>query len=660
MKATGKVVIVLLNTLIILINSCSNSTPVLPPSLSLIQGDINGVVITSDNNRLVIYGDPKNNLNDIDLVLFTHARRDVTWAGESLVMKGAKAIAPTAELAYFTQTDSVWNSFKENQFHNYSQKSTRVPINNFDVYQSVKGGDTIHWQDLKIRVIDSRGYTEGAISYFLHIDDMDIAFVGDLIYGDGQIMDIYSMQDEIAELNVWGYHGYAARMADLIHSLKKISELKPDIIIPAHGPIITDPELAINMLIHRLQLLYRNYLSINSLKWYTSQGWGNNKEVHSQIASRVLSQEMTVDWMTPAETGINPSWLIHTVNSKLILSEDGSGFLVDCGTQKVFDDLMNLEDKFSCTGIEGIFITHYHDDHTNFINQIQEKYNCPVYAMQELKDILNHPNAYKLPAMTTQAIDSLTIVAEASSISWKEFTFTFYYMPGQTIYHNAMLVEHENGEKIFLIGDSFSPTGLDDYCLQNRNFIQPGMGYMYCLNLLKKMPENYWLVNNHIEPPFKFTHKQLDFMMDNLVERKALLQDLFPWDDPNYGIDERWARIYPYSQEIEVGKSAIFSVIITNHSDYIQEYTIHPQSGSLNSYPDEIVIKVNPKEEANANFTLEIPVDISIGNFVITADIAFSDWNLHEWCESILEIQPKIDTLADKIVEKEYDPNFNI
>ena len=564
----------LLFTIYVLIHGCSGPTSKISPNLSLIRGDINGAVIKAGRNRLVVYGDPTDHLSSADMVLFTHARRDVVWAGKNLVRNGAKAIVPSSESGLFTRVDSFWNDFSGSRYHDYNQQSTRWLTEPLNVYRSVRGGDSFQWHGIPVRVIDSKGYTRGAVSYLVHLDGMEIAFVGDLIYGDGQIMDIYSLQDHIKELNVRGYHGYAARIADLIKSLEEIAELKPDILIPARGPIIEDPAEAIAKLVKRLRQLYNNYLSVNAYRWYTGQ------EIHDKMAARVLPPDMPVDWMPLAETGENPTWLIHHGNSKLIISEDGAGFLIDCGSKGVFNNMMKVQDNFPCSNIEGMFITHYHDDHTDYVNGIREQYNCPVYVTPEMEDILRQPQAYRLPAMTSKPIEGLVIVPDASSMTWKEFTFTFYYLPGQTIYHDAMLVEKKDGEKIFLAGDSFSPSGLDDYCLLNRNFIRTGTGYLYCLDVLRNLPGNCRIVNQHIEPPFKFTSGQLDFMTQKLHERKSLMREIFPWDDPNYGIDERWARIYPYGQAIQPGKSSKVSVVIFNHSDRTHEYTIRPVPGT--------------------------------------------------------------------------------
>ena len=621
-------------------NTKTNKTDI-TDNLCVIQGDINGAVITSGNQKLVIYGNPGNSVPEADLVLFTHARRDVVWAGRNLVKKGAKAVVPAKEKGYFNNPDSVWAAFAKSQFHDCRQKQSCVPVQPIPVFRGVTGGDTILWNDIQIKVIDSRGYTEGAVSYLIHIDDIDVAFVGDLIYGDGKIMDIYSLQDEIPEMDVWGYHGFAARIADLIKSLERVANMKPDILVPVRGAVIYNPDVAINNLIRRLRLVYKNYLSVNSFRWYKSLGWGNPDDGSVNLASRVLSSDMVVDWMPFAETGKNPAWLIHHVNSKLIVSEDGTGFLVDCGMKKAFDDFMNLQENFSCSAIEGIFISHYHDDHTNHINKIREKYNCPAYITKELQDVLNVPSAYHLPAMTSEKISDLTIIGEGESINWKEFTFTFYYFPGQTIYHDAILVKNnKTGEKIFIAGDSFSPTGIDDYCLQNRNLLGEDLGYLYCIDFLKNLPDDCWLVNNHIKPKFRFSKEQLRFMKENLIARQTLLQDLFPWDNENYGIDGEWARFYPYSQVVEQGQNSIeFSVIIYNHSVKEQEFIIHPDTGEMTCSPDKLTILVPPGEEGSAVFKLNIPNGLAAGTKVITAGVSNGKINLHKWCESIIKIK---------------------
>jgi hypothetical protein len=224
---------------------------------------------------------------------------------------------------------------------------------------------------------------------------------------------------------------------------------------------------------------------------------------------------------------------------------------------------------------------------------------------------------------------------------WKEFTLTFHYFPGQTLYHDALLVQKDGGEKIFFIGDSFTPSGIDDYCLQNRNFLHQGMGYFYCLDFLRKMPPDYLLINQHVVEPFRFNVDQLEYMTRVLGERKEVSAHLFPWDEPDYGLDEYWARIYPYGQKVRAGQSVEIAVKILNHSSSPQVYTVSPNvPEGFRSEPKSASVRIKPRNEAEVRFKVTVPNQVSRNFYVVTSDIKFGKWDLRHWCESIIEVRP--------------------
>ena len=229
---------------------------------------------------------------------------------------------------------------------------------------------------------------------------------------------------------------------------------------------------------------------------------------------------------------------------------------------------------------------------------------------------------------------------EAHKMRWKEFTFTFYDFPGQTIYHYALLVEKENAEKIFFIGDSFTPSGIDDYCLLNRNLFHKNTGYLYCLNMLKKIPPGTLLINQHVVEPFSFSDRQIDHMVATLTERKALLTELFPWNDANYGIDERWIRFYPYGQKTKASQTVKISLKILNHSDASGMFSV-----SLN-LPVEFVaertaasVTIPPQTEGQIDFSILIGASVEPGTYILTADVQLNQWNLQHWTEAIIEVE---------------------
>ena len=242
-----------------------------------------------------------------------------------------------------------------------------------------------------------------------------------------------------------------------------------------------------------------------------------------------------------------------------------------------------------------------------------------------------------MPCLTSQGVPNLIAVTDGNKIQWKEFDLTFYYFPGQTLYHDALLVEKDNGEKIFFIGDSFTPSGVDDYCLQNRNLLHKGMGYLYCLEFLHKMAPDYLLINQHVVEPFRYSREQIEHMMEKLEQRKRILAKLFPWDEPNYGIDERWARIYPYGQKIRPGQKAEISVKVFNHSNSSHTYTVGlnvPKGFRLK--PERASINIKSGKEGEARFEITVPKSISEKVYVVTSDIKFDKWDLRHWSEAIL------------------------
>ncbi|RJP32139.1 MAG: MBL fold metallo-hydrolase [Candidatus Omnitrophota bacterium] len=614
-----------------------SNTQTVTPHLTVIAGPINGALLQKNGKILAVYGDPRDPAINADMVLFTHYRRDVAWAGVKLARNGAQAVVPKNEESFFSGVSQFWSEFSVKRFHDYYQQTTKILTQPIPITKTVEDGETWMWEGIPIHVLATPGYTRDAVTYILDIDEKKIAFTGDLIYGDGKILDWYSLQDAIPEAKIGGYHGYAARTAQLIDSLKKVAEQNPDLLIPARGPIIRNVQQSIARLIDRLQKAYENYLSIDALRWYF-------KDEHIQKkAERVLGPSTRINWMSFAET-VNenlPPWIIPITNSRLILAQDGSGFLVDCGGKRIIDELIKMRIEGTLQSLDGLFITHYHDDHTDQVMPLVQEFNCPVYTIRELQDVLENPAAYRLPCLTQNPIPDLKIMEEGALFKWKEFKLTFSYHPGQTILHGALLVEKENSESIFFIGDSFTPSGIDDYCLQNRNLLHPNHGYFYCLNALRKMEPNYLLINQHVDPTFRFSRDQIDHMINVLNRRIELLRDLFPFDDPNYGLDEGWARFYPYWQTVKAGESFDLTLRIFNHSPC--ERTFQTALNFPEGWKEkngEINVVIPSIHEAEAQYhNITTPKNTKPGIYVITADIQSADWDLREWTETIITIE---------------------
>ena len=192
------------------------------PHLSVVSGPVNGVLLERDGKTIAIYGDPRPKPARVSTVFFTHHRRDVVWAGRALVAQGAQAVAPEAEKDKFTGVAEFWEPLPHGAL-----PRLREPIQPHSCRASPANPHRARRRHRGRR----RGYRYARIyagrRVLPHqIDGKRIACTGDLIYGDGRILDLYSLQDAIPQPKEDGYHGYAARAGDVVASLRKNRRLE--------------------------------------------------------------------------------------------------------------------------------------------------------------------------------------------------------------------------------------------------------------------------------------------------------------------------------------------------------------------------------------------------------------------------------------------------
>jgi glyoxylase-like metal-dependent hydrolase (beta-lactamase superfamily II) len=600
----------------------------LTKSCKVFLGPVNAALITHNGKQLSVY----QGGNPMEMLLLTHHRRDVTTPTLGSLSTKLSIIAPAAEKDLFSKTGEYWEGHWKKRFHYYTQQSTKILVEPIEVDRWVNDGDEIAWQGLKIKVIATPGFTRGAVTYVTKVDGQRLAFTGDLIYGDGKVFDLYSFQDAIPEAKVGGYHGYGGRLADLVASLRKVKAAKPDVLVPARGPIIRNPAASIDKLIARVQALYKNYLSTNALHWYF-------KEDRMRICGeRVLGKGTKIDLMPYCLHVEKPDWIIQFSTSRIIVADNGHGFLLDCGGQRQLDFVKNVVKKGLVKKIDGIFVTHTHDDHSQMVKAASEFFKCPVYSTVEYEDVLEHPGRYLMPGLTEHAVKDVKGMKDGATMKWHEYEFTFRFYPGQMFYHGGLLVKRPGEKPVFFIGDSFAPSGIDDYCLLNRNLVHPDAGYPRCFKILREMKTDYWLINQHIPFVFKFSDGELNFLEKQYAARTAILRELFPWDDPNYGIDERWSTFYPYGSTAKAGAVRELEVRVSNHSPVKRTFKIMPRGWNglkVLSKPQSITLA----SRADGAVKVRVRVPKKSGTYVVTADVDSKDMHFRNWLEALVRVE---------------------
>ncbi len=603
----------------------------LPEGVTLLRGPLNSVVIEKDGMRTAVYGAASAG---VDMVLMTHMRRDATEFARKAAGDKGEVVAPKAVEAFLADPSVHWDAWWVDRFDYYQQQVTRLPIAALPVFQAVVEGDSVTGPGgLEFQILETPGHTREGLTYLCDLGGKKIAFSGDLILAGGRVPDLYSFQEAIPEAKIGGYHGYGGRLGQLIDSLEKLADAQPDIIIPLHGEPIFEPQKDIETLIDRVRKIYANYLSTNALNWYF-------KEERLTIAGRrVLGADAEVELMEYSEHVDLPDWCKHLGTTKLLLADDGSGFALDVGGKRAFEDLKQAIADGIMTKVEGIFVTHTHNDHTAAVADAAREFGCPVYAVAEVADVLENPGAWFLPGISPNAVDEVTVLADGEILEWKNFKLTAQFFPGQMWNHGALLAERKDHAPVLFMGDSFSPSGIDDYCLMNRNLMREDSGFFLCFKKVRELPKGSWMVNQHIPHLFRFTDERLDLLEKRYAERRDMIAELTPWDDTNFAIDERWASFYPYGQELSAGSTAQLELRLWNHSQRAREFRVAVNLPKGMS--GEVVTKtvtVAAREQGSMVFKFEVADDMAPGVKVITADLASDDFDLKQWAEALVKV----------------------
>lgn len=595
--------------------------------LAVYCGPINVGILRDGSKALLIdCGDGRvlpllrqRGITAVEQILFTHHHRDQACGAAAFVEGGTRLIVPEKERDHFDKVPGYWSN-PASRWHIYNQHPHHLMLAEPVPVSGVAGdGQTIRWGPAEIGVLSTPGHTDGSVSYVVRVDGKRFVFCGDAIYDSGQLWELYSLQKGTMTTD---YHGFLGARPRLVKSLMRIKETSLDRLIPSHGRIMAEPGAAIDALVRRLDACYDKYVAISALRHYFPK-------MFTEYAGR--KDHMTIRPGKPV-----PACLRHFGTSWVLVSKDKAAFAMDCGAPQVVKRITQLRAQGEIAGVEGLWVTHYHDDHVDAIPEFQKAFDCPCITDRHLAEVITDPLAWRLPCISPNKARVDRSTKDGDSWQWHEFRLTAYHLPGQTLYHSGLFVESGDLRMLF-VGDSFTMGGIDDYCAHNRNWLGPGVGFDRCIALIEKLRPTH-IFNCHVDKAFDFTPEQCRFMRANLAEREKLYGELFPWDHANYGMDEPWARCYPYQQKAKAGEKIAVDVIVTNHSAVRRTLACRavPPRAWRGGTTEWTRVEAAPKTDAQARLTLPVPAGAAPGRYVIPIDIRYADRDLPQFTEAIV------------------------
>ena len=554
----------------------------------------------------------------VDTVLFTHHHRDQASGVGSIASGDTRIGVPAQERQWFESVETFWND-PQMRWHLYNYHPHNLMLTeSVSVTDAYAEGESLQWGNAKIRIIDTPGHTDGSVSYMVEVDGICYAFCGDLIYDTGQIWELYSLQKGGETTD---YHGFLGGRERLAHSLTKVQQQSPEVLIPSHGEIMQDTVGAIDALLSRLDDCYDKYVAISALRYY--------------FPKLFTAFEGNAGHMPIREGKEVPEFLRHYGTTWIIISESGEAFVMDCGSPGILKQIQRLKAEGEISDVTEFWITHYHDDHVDAVPEFQEIFPCTTRTDSVVAEVVENPRGFRIPCISAAVarIDHRT--QDGDSWTWNEFKMTAYHFPGQTYYHGGLLVEGR-GVRLFFAGDSFTMSGIDDYCSGNRNLLGEGVGYDRCLAWIAELQPTH-IFNCHVQCAFAFTAEEIKQMRTNLAERERLYAELFPWDHPNYGMDEHWVRPSPYEQDVILGEITTLRLTVANHSSQPRIAScrpILPEAWGVD-VPEQAVT-IPPKQEGHFTFSIPIPTHANgAQRTVIPLEVTYDGQVLGQFREAI-------------------------
>lgn len=608
----------------------------LSPHLLVYHGPVNvGIVRDGPQAMLIDCGDGSVGdvlatlgIRSVEQLVFTHHHRDQACGAGRFTSDGAKVGVPAEEQAWFDQPMDYWNNDGKYLWKVYAsfRPHSLMLADPLEVDEAYSGGHSFDFGPAKVRVVATPGHTEGSVSYVVEVDGRRVVFSGDAIYGEGQVWDVYSLQKgfEKGGRRIGGYHGFMGDRWRLVESLERIVQQQPDLIVPAHGTVMKQPARAVETLTARFEECYENYVAISALRHYFPELFTDYEGRPEQM---------------PIRPGIEPpDCLRHFGTTWMLVSQSGDAFVMDIGSTGIFQQLKKRLAEREIKSVGGLWVTHYHFDHTAGIPDFQQEFDVPCIADRRLAEVLTNPTAWRLPCVDPRPITVHRPTRDGESWQWREFKLTAYFLPGQTLYHGGLLAE-AGDLRMFFVGDSHTMAGIDDYCAYNRNWLGRGVGFQYCLDLIERLRPTH-IFNCHVNDAFTFTPDEIAFMRKNLDRREQLFGQLVPWEHANFGLDPSWVRAFPYIQQAKPGDDVSVKIVVTNHAGEARPVrcrAVMPQAlGGVSGEWQEAEIPAKAEKELSLRWTL--PADLRPGCCVVPIDVVFAGRSLPQFTEAIVDV----------------------
>jgi glyoxylase-like metal-dependent hydrolase (beta-lactamase superfamily II) len=584
------------------------------PGIAVVRDTCNVYVLRSGRQGVAVdfgAGAVLDRLEELGLdritdVLVTHHHRDQVQGLARAVAHGARIWVPPLEERLIAGVGRHWQSRGIDRDYDLTDDrfSLREPV---AVTGSVAEYRAVEVGGFAVYTLPTPGHTIGSVSYLVEVGGRELAFTGDLVYGDGQLWSLAATQ--------WTYSGVEGQ-ASTVTSAHVLAQRGPAALLPSHGPVIDEPARSLEIVQRRLVELIELRLG-----------------VRSGIRERL---ERPFEEITPHLLRNRVSF----ANSHVLLSESNAALIVDFGydtapwQRPLLWSIDALKEQHGVESVDAVVTTHYHDDHVAGLNLLRDAQGTEVWSPANVAPVLEEPHRYDLPCLWPEPIPVDRVLELGAPFTWREYELTAYAFPGHTLYAAAIAFDVD-GKRVVATGDqyAFEHDGRTLANYQYRNRFRRG-DYATTAQLLGRLQPDL-VISGHWFP------RELDgdpiASLAPIGERvRALHDELLP--DESFGEEGFGARIEPYRCTVDPDGTVELEVTVRNPFPRAERARVEVAlPGGFTASPASEELELMPHGEGTVRFVVRVSAEPA-RRARVAADLTVGDVRFGEQAEALIDV----------------------
>jgi glyoxylase-like metal-dependent hydrolase (beta-lactamase superfamily II) len=530
----------------------------LPAGHALVDGDT-ALLIDAPRNAS---GLKAHGVRKVDAVLLTHHHRDTCAAMGELQSAGVPVRAPKTSVDLL-KPESVRKYWQTSIPLRDSRTSYLVvPVGFEGLDYTLEDGHSIDWHGWQIRVIATPGHSRDHAAFACRKGKAGplLVFCGDALSAPGKLWTPYTTD--------WD-HWTDAGLTPAAASLRKLAGLHPAILLPAHGKVINQEATAA---LNQTATAVEEMAFLKSFERYTKQRLGSAPE-YRFLAKDQVATAGEKPWTQVSEH------LFITGNTYVLTSRVNAFLVVDPWGKRSTDQVARLAADHRLGPLEVVMFSHAHFDHYDGIYDLPGREKFQVWTLDQVATPIADPALLRAPFLDGRPVKIDRQFRDGDTATWREYTFRFHHLPGQTEF--TMGVEAEiDGKRCYFTADNFFHqdqfSGSGGWMGLNRSYPLPYAASAQ--KVLEAAPD--WVLAEH-GGPFEFSAEDFRRRVAWGKVSAAAADAICPSGNHRHDWDLNRVQVRPLVRKAKPGATVNASLVVANSLDRAERLTISLEGRGL-------------------------------------------------------------------------------